>query len=45
MPKLTKRYIDTLQPRADGKDRFEWDDDLPGFGVRMKKSGSGAFVI
>jgi integrase len=44
MPKLTRRFIDTLQPRAVA-DRFEWDDELPGFGIRMKKSGSACFII
>ena len=43
MPKLTKRYVDLLQPFE--KDRFEWDDDLPGFGVRVKASGVKSYII
>jgi integrase len=43
MPKLTKRFVDLLQP-AD-KDRFLWDDDLPGFGVRVKPTGIKSYII
>lgn len=43
MPKITKRLIDTLRPGA--SDVLVWDDALPGFGVRLKPSGKGAYVI
>ena len=44
MPKLTKRYVDALIP-ATGQDQFEWDSDLKGFGLRLKPSGAGAFIV
>ncbi len=43
MPKLTKRLIDTLRPGQ--FDLVLWDDALPGFGVRIKPSGKGAYII
>lgn len=42
MAKLTKRIIDGLQPQD--KDFFEWDDELPGFGVRVWPSGRKTYV-
>ncbi len=44
MPKLTKRTIDALRPKASG-DLFVCDDEIKGFGVRMKPSGSGSYLI
>jgi Arm DNA-binding domain len=32
MPKLTKRFVESIRPT--GKDRVLWDDKMPGFGVR-----------
>jgi hypothetical protein len=43
MPKLTKRFIDTLRPG--GTDLFAWDSELRGFGVRMKPSGSASYLV
>jgi integrase len=42
--KITKRSVDALQP-APGQDTFLWDTELRGFGVRLKPSGKGAFLI
>jgi integrase len=44
MSKLTKRMIDGLRPKPSG-DVFVWDGELKGFGVRMKPSGSGAYLV
>ena len=45
MPKLTKRFLDALRPGPDGSDLFAWDSELRGFGVRMKPSGSTAYLV
>lgn len=42
MVKLTKRTIDGLEPSE--KDFFEWDDEMPGFGVRVWPSGKKTYV-
>jgi integrase len=42
--KVTKRRVDTL--KADPKaDVFLWDNELRGFGVRVKPSGATAFIV
>ena len=40
--KITKRAVDQLQ--GDGAEKFYWDDDLPGFGVRIRSSGRKYYV-
>lgn len=42
MSKLTKRFVDSLSARE--TDYFEWDDELPGFGVRVWESGRKTYV-
>jgi integrase len=42
MPKLTKRFVDTLD--AKDTDYFAWDEELPGFGVRVWISGRKTYV-
>jgi integrase len=42
--KLTQRSIAALAPRS-SDDVFAWDDDLPGFGVRVKPSGHKSFLV
>lgn len=43
MPKLTKRLVDSLEPRK--SDYVEWDGDLSGFGIRVWPSGRKSFVL
>ena len=43
MTKLTKRAVDALKPQE--KDVVVWDDDLPGFGIRVKSSGVKSYIF
>ncbi len=43
MSKLTKRTIEALAPRD--VDYIAWDQDIPGFGVRVMPSGRKSFVL
>lgn len=43
MPKLTKRVVEAVAP-AD-KPLFIWDDQLPGFGVKVLTSGQRRYVV
>jgi integrase len=43
MPRLTKRYVDSLQ--AEPKERIVFDQTLPGFGIRILTSGRKTFIV
>lgn len=43
MTKLTKRTVDAAI--SEGKDFFIWDDDLPGFGLRVFASGKRSYLV
>jgi integrase len=43
MAKLTKRVVDAAEARD--KDYVIWDDELPGFGLRVFTSGKRSYVI
>jgi integrase len=43
--KLTKRTIDALAADPDGRDVIHFDDEIRGFGVRVKKSGAKSYVL
>lgn len=43
MPKLTKRVVDAAEVRE--KDHVIWDDELPGFGLRVFKSGKRSYIL
>jgi integrase len=44
MGKVTKRTVDALQPTP-GRDVLLWDDELPGFGVRCRPSGTKVYFL
>ena len=43
MTRLTKRLVDSAELRE--KDYFVWDDDLPGFGLRVFATGKKSYLI
>ncbi len=43
MPKLTKRVIDGAEIEA--AEYFIWDDELPGFGLRVLPSGRKGYIV
>jgi integrase len=44
MAKVTKRTVDALKP-APARDVLLWDDELPGFGVRCRSSGTKSYFL
>ena len=48
MEKLTKRAVDALKPSRvgiEGSERFLWDGELKGFGVRASPGGRKSFIV
>ena len=45
MPKLTQRTVEALRAPRGGTDLVVFDDDLPGFGMRVKASGAKSWII
>jgi hypothetical protein len=43
MPKLTKRFVDSVKPGH--RDVVLWDDELPRFGLRVKPSGALTYIV
>jgi hypothetical protein len=43
MPKLTKHIVDTAEIRA--TEYFIWDDDIPGFGLRVLPSKRKSYIV
>lgn len=43
MTKLTKRAVEALKSK--NSDYFVWDDELPGFGLRIFRSGKRSYLI
>ncbi|AJY48166.1 tyrosine-type recombinase/integrase [Martelella endophytica] len=43
MVKLTKRVVDTL--KATDKEQVVWDDELRGFGIRIKPTGVKSYIV
>lgn len=43
MPKITKRFVDTLTPGTE--EIFVWDVELKGFGVRVMPSGIASYIL
>jgi integrase len=43
MARLTKRTVDALV--VTGREYFIWDDEMPGFGVRVLPSGRKSYVV
>jgi integrase len=44
MPKLTKRFVESEKPPALGY-ALAWDDDIPGFGLRIHSSGQRSYLV
>jgi integrase len=45
MPKLTKRFVDSLGRPPVGRELYVWDSEVRGFGYRLKANGTGAWIF
>jgi integrase len=43
MPKLTKRFVESVKPAV--ADQVMFDDDIPGFGLRVLSSGVRSYLV
>ena len=43
--KLTARLVEGLAKQIITAERFEWDDEIPGLGIRMRPGGSRNWVF
>lgn len=43
MPRISKRLVDQVETKAN--DYFIWDDELPGFGLRVFSTGRRSYVV
>jgi hypothetical protein len=43
MPKLTKRFVESVKPAA--TDQVIFDEDIPGFGLRVLQSGVRSYLV
>lgn len=44
MPKITKRFVDSIRPDPE-RESIHWDDDVKGFGLKVSKSGRKVFLL
>jgi integrase len=42
--KLTQKTIDAITLPKGKSEHFEWDDDLPGFGLRLRRGGARTWI-
>ena len=45
MATLTQKGLKAFQKANPGQEAVAWDDETPGFGVRIKPSGAGAWIV
>jgi integrase len=45
MSKFTQAFVDKFKAPAGKLDHIEWDDAMPGFGLRVQAKGSRVFVV